>query len=206
MAKARVQSRLRRYTPGTRRRCRRQPIHFTVGILEARVGIEPTHKGFADLSLTTWVPRLNLSSIAKFFRPCQRCPFTSSVLGLILLSDSEIRLVSKGLLSHEPDAVAAGVFYVHLAGAPSLADRPRDDSQAFGDKLGVQSINLVHEQVDYSARNLIAGERGQVQPDSIARNPHLTRIRLPTASSTFSWVPRSGPRAGIERTPQEGWG
>ena len=27
--------------------------------LEARVGIEPTHKGFADLSLTTWVPRPN---------------------------------------------------------------------------------------------------------------------------------------------------
>jgi hypothetical protein len=27
------------------------------GNLEARVGIEPTHKGFADLSLTAWVPR-----------------------------------------------------------------------------------------------------------------------------------------------------
>ena len=27
-------------------------------MMEARVGIEPTHKGFADLSLTTWVPRL----------------------------------------------------------------------------------------------------------------------------------------------------
>jgi hypothetical protein len=26
--------------------------------LEARVRIELTHKGFADLSLTTWVPRL----------------------------------------------------------------------------------------------------------------------------------------------------
>ena len=26
-------------------------------MLEARGGIEPPHKGFADLSLTTWVPR-----------------------------------------------------------------------------------------------------------------------------------------------------
>jgi hypothetical protein len=33
---------------------------FIGDLLEARVGIEPTHKGFADLSLTTWVPRLNL--------------------------------------------------------------------------------------------------------------------------------------------------
>ena len=34
-------------------------------IMEARVGIEPTHKGFADLSLTTWVPRLEPC--------CRRC-------------------------------------------------------------------------------------------------------------------------------------
>ena len=31
--------------------------------LEARVGIEPTHKGFADLSLTTWVPRLGICNV-----------------------------------------------------------------------------------------------------------------------------------------------
>src|ERR1700723_3548831 len=31
--------------------------------LEARVGIEPTHKGFADLSLTTWVPRLGRAAV-----------------------------------------------------------------------------------------------------------------------------------------------
>ena len=38
---------------------------ISLKLLEARVGIEPTHKGFADLSLTTWVPRLNLH---RYFR------------------------------------------------------------------------------------------------------------------------------------------
>jgi hypothetical protein len=37
--------------------------------LEARVGIEPTNEGFADLSLTTWLPRLkregSLQTIAR---------------------------------------------------------------------------------------------------------------------------------------------
>jgi hypothetical protein len=33
-------------------------IDFIGDELEARAGIEPAHKGFADLSLTTWVPRL----------------------------------------------------------------------------------------------------------------------------------------------------
>jgi hypothetical protein len=31
---------------------------FPVVKMEARVGIEPTNEGFADLSLPTWVPRL----------------------------------------------------------------------------------------------------------------------------------------------------
>ena len=31
--------------------------------MEARAGIEPAHKGFADLSLTTWVPRLGRAAL-----------------------------------------------------------------------------------------------------------------------------------------------
>ena len=34
-------------------------------MMEARVGIEPTHKGFADLSLTTWVPRLSTPNVSR---------------------------------------------------------------------------------------------------------------------------------------------
>src|ERR1039458_5155909 len=37
-------------------------------MMEARVGIEPTHKGFADLSLTTWVPRLTGSAFLTHTR------------------------------------------------------------------------------------------------------------------------------------------
>ncbi len=36
---------------------RSRPNQSAAALVEARVGIEPTYKGFADLSLTTWVPR-----------------------------------------------------------------------------------------------------------------------------------------------------
>jgi hypothetical protein len=45
--------------------------------LEARVGIEPTHKGFADLSLTTWVPRPAYHGSV----PCEKCPFCGDETG-----------------------------------------------------------------------------------------------------------------------------
>ena len=37
--------------------------------LEARAGIEPAHKGFADLSLTTWVPRLGRAAFCRTYCP-----------------------------------------------------------------------------------------------------------------------------------------
>ena len=45
---------------------------FRKKTLEARVGIEPTHKGFADLSLTTWVPRLDIFTVTCSARKIQR--------------------------------------------------------------------------------------------------------------------------------------
>ena len=41
-------------------------VDFIEESLEARAGIEPAHKGFADLSLTTWVPRLGRAAYWKF--------------------------------------------------------------------------------------------------------------------------------------------
>jgi hypothetical protein len=45
--------------------------------MEARAGIEPAHKGFADLSLTTWVPRLGLvATLCGSVQPAQ--PYAAS--------------------------------------------------------------------------------------------------------------------------------
>ena len=55
-------------TPGARD-CLTQGKTSQSLVLEARVGIEPTHKGFADLSLTSWVPRPETISIPKLRQP-----------------------------------------------------------------------------------------------------------------------------------------
>ena len=54
--------------------------------LEARVGIEPTHKGFADLSLTAWVPRHLLDIV----------PPGGANLGLAAATFSSSRLAARG--------------------------------------------------------------------------------------------------------------
>jgi hypothetical protein len=42
----------------TKQRGVKRTCVFIEEMMEARVGIEPTNEGFADLSLPTWVPRL----------------------------------------------------------------------------------------------------------------------------------------------------
>ena len=64
----------------------RKLIENKAKILEARVGIEPTHKGFADLSLTTWVPRRQSLIISNSRQACQ--PAESWIFGHFLTGDA----------------------------------------------------------------------------------------------------------------------
>jgi hypothetical protein len=47
-----------------------------IDFMEARVGIEPTHKGFADLSLTAWVPRPESAQIIACNVPSIGCSWS----------------------------------------------------------------------------------------------------------------------------------
>lgn len=55
------------------------------------MGIEPTHEGFADLSLTAWVPRLGkqYSESALAFRFCRRV-LVFAIRAQLLFRDSHL--------------------------------------------------------------------------------------------------------------------
>src|SRR3989344_6389950 len=49
--------------------------------LEARAGIEPAYRGFADLCLTTWLPRhLTKLSYPKIYRKASLSPFSIAMV------------------------------------------------------------------------------------------------------------------------------
>lgn len=88
--------------------------------MEARVGIEPTHRGFADLGLTTWLPR----------RSCERAVTTRGTLGVRKQNDGGFRR-PPARCPRTPCGTGAGVPTPHrercrigavVAGIPILAE------------------------------------------------------------------------------------
>ena len=79
--------------------------------MEARVGIEPTDEGFADLSLTTWVPRRNNQYI-ETHAPHQRegvsekwGPATSGLRRIALVGNP----VLNGAATHQENGSSADI-------------------------------------------------------------------------------------------------
>src|SRR5579871_57486 len=66
--------------------------------LEARVRIELTHKGFADLSLTTWVPRHPTEIIAKLTWAVSRAEaaFSHFLAAVAIFASRRNRAASSG--------------------------------------------------------------------------------------------------------------
>jgi len=76
----------------------------------------------------------------------------------------------------EAKAIAVGVFDVHFAGTPSLVDGWGIDRDALGNELGVQGIDGFNDEIGNATGDPITGKRGEVQPHTVAGNPHVAGI------------------------------
>jgi hypothetical protein len=103
--------------------------------LEARVGIEPTHKGFADLSLTTWVPR----PLHKISSPSGMCPLRAAGdLRLPRLANAGQNSRAGQLSGSEDLELMAGIGHGHNAAcAGNYRDRTGCARQALGNTIRV---------------------------------------------------------------------
>jgi hypothetical protein len=77
---------------------------------------------------------------------------------------------------NETDTVAIGVLYIHFSGAPGLVNRSSVNADILGDEFGVESVHVVNDEVGHTTGNAIPGKRRDVQPDTIARQAHVTGI------------------------------
>src|ERR1035437_9346018 len=103
-------------------------IEKSTKLLEARIGVEPTNKGFADLCLTTWLPRLVWVATPLIPRPARK-------VKLLLLLGSRSRALG-GRASASPTAAPwstrtarTAAAFPHLQFLPLFVGQHRPDFQ-----------------------------------------------------------------------------
>ena len=76
-----------------------------------------------------------------------------------------------------------------------MVDGFDDDSDAFGHKFRVQSVDVINDQVGHTTGKSVTGKRGDVQPDTIARDAHVAGIWFRVVHAMSEFPPEAEPVA-----------
>jgi hypothetical protein len=160
--------------------------------LEARAGIEPAHKGFADLSLTTWVPRLGL--VAMHYGSVQSALSSGARDGRDGAEWSGRRDLNSRPSPWQGDALP--LSYSRLSSLPSRSAASR--AAPFARELcRPAAANLCLTQTGYrfNADSSIPGCQNRVKPrERLRRRPfaRLQRGRRAWSECVRRWPPPQG--------------